>query len=194
MCSSKGSRFLLCLNEPAICACMLSHFSHGQLFMAFSVRGTLQARTLERVAMSSSRGSSQPRDQTPVSYEQADSLPLAPPGKSIILFSSPFYSVYIFQKGNIETKLISIMTNSTEFNGNNGQPFPSAGDLPNPGIKPWSPALQADSLPLSHQFSSVQFSHSVTSNSLRPREPQHARSPYLSPTPGVHPNPCPSSQ
>ena len=26
-------------------------------------------------------------------------------------------------------------------------PFPSPGDLPNPGIKPRSPALQADSLP-----------------------------------------------
>ena len=28
-----------------------------------------------------------------------------------------------------------------------GLPFPSPGDLPNPGIKPRSPALQADSLP-----------------------------------------------
>ena len=28
-----------------------------------------------------------------------------------------------------------------------GLPFPSPGDLPNPGIKPWTPALQADSLP-----------------------------------------------
>ena len=28
-----------------------------------------------------------------------------------------------------------------------GLPFPSPGDLPNPGIKPESPALQADSLP-----------------------------------------------
>ena len=28
-----------------------------------------------------------------------------------------------------------------------GFPFPSPGDLPNPGIKPGSPALQADSLP-----------------------------------------------
>ena len=27
-----------------------------------------------------------------------------------------------------------------------GLPFPSPGDLPNPGIEPWSPALQADSL------------------------------------------------
>ena len=28
-----------------------------------------------------------------------------------------------------------------------GQPFPSPGDLPHPGIKPRSPAVQADSLP-----------------------------------------------
>ena len=28
-----------------------------------------------------------------------------------------------------------------------GLPFPSPGDLPNPGIKPGSPASQADSLP-----------------------------------------------
>ena len=41
---------------------------------------------------------------------------------------------------------------------------------------------------------SAQFSHSVASISLWPHEPQHARSPCPSPTPGVHPNPCPSSQ
>ena len=29
----------------------------------------------------------------------------------------------------------------------NGLPFPSPGDLPDPGIEPGSPALQADSLP-----------------------------------------------
>ena len=34
-----------------------------------------------------------------------------------------------------------------------GLPFPSLGDLPDPGIEPTSPALQADSLPLSHQGS-----------------------------------------
>ena len=28
-----------------------------------------------------------------------------------------------------------------------GLPFPSPGDLPNTGIEPWSPTLQADSLP-----------------------------------------------
>ena len=32
-----------------------------------------------------------------------------------------------------------------------GQPFPSPGDLPNPGIEPRSPALWADSLPAEPQ-------------------------------------------
>ena len=41
---------------------------------------------------------------------------------------------------------------------------------------------------------SVQFSRSVVSNSLWPHELQHTRPPCLSPTPGVHPNPCPLSQ
>ena len=45
-----------------------------------------------------------------------------------------------------------------------------------------------------HQFSSVQFSHAVVSDSLQPHEPQHARPPSASPTPRVHPNPCPLSQ
>ena len=42
--------------------------------------------------------------------------------------------------------------------------------------------------------SSVQFSHSVVSDSLRPHESQHAWPPCPSPTPGVHPDSCPSSQ
>ena len=44
------------------------------------------------------------------------------------------------------------------------------------------------------QFGSVQFSRSVVSYSLQPYELQHARPPCPSPTPGVHPNPCPSSR
>ena len=43
-------------------------------------------------------------------------------------------------------------------------------------------------------FSSVQFSRSVMSGSLRPHESQHARPPCSSQTPGVHSNPCPSSR
>ena len=41
---------------------------------------------------------------------------------------------------------------------------------------------------------SVQFSHLVMSDSLRPHEPQHVRPPCPSPTPGVHANPCPLSR
>ena len=38
-------------------------------------------------------------------------------------------------------------------------PYPSPGDLPDPGIKPGSPALQADSYPLSHQGSPYVLIH-----------------------------------
>jgi len=47
---------------------------------------------------------------------------------------------------------------------------------------------------LSVQFSSVQFSRSVVSDSLRPHESQHARSPCPSPTPRVHSDSHPLSQ
>ena len=45
-----------------------------------------------------------------------------------------------------------------------------------------------------HGTSSVQSSHSVVSDSLRPHELQHARPPCPSPTPGVHSNSCPLSR
>ena len=47
-----------------------------------SVHGVLQARILQWVAMPSSQGSSQPRDQTQSPTLQADSLPSEPPGKA----------------------------------------------------------------------------------------------------------------
>ena len=43
-------------------------------------------------------------------------------------------------------------------------------------------------------ISSVQFSRSVVSDSLRPHESQHSRPPGPSPTPRVHPDSRPSSQ
>ena len=43
------------------------------------------------------------------------------------------------------------------------------------------------------EFSSVQFSRSVVSDSLRPHESQHARPPCPSTSPGVHSDSCPSS-
>ena len=44
------------------------------------------------------------------------------------------------------------------------------------------------------KWSSVQFSHSVVSDSSRPHESQHTRPPCPSPTPGVYSNSCPLSQ
>ena len=55
----------------------------------------------------------------------------------------------------------------------------------------WSMKFRENLLP---QFSSVQFSRSVVSDSLRPHELQHARPPCPSPTPGVHSDSNPSSQ
>ena len=57
-------------------ACVLSHFSRVRLFATvmdhsppgFPVYGILQARTVEQIAMSSSRGSPKPRDRTHISY------------------------------------------------------------------------------------------------------------------------------
>ena len=52
-----------------------------------------------------------------------------------------------------------------------GLPFPSPGDLPNPGIKPRSPALQADALPSLGTLVKINFQFFVvklleTQNSL----------------------------
>ena len=52
-----------------------------------------------------------------------------------------------------------------------------------------SPAPQFETI-----SQSVQFSRSVVSDSLWPRESQHARPPCPSPTPIVYPNSCPLSQ
>ena len=71
-------------------------------------------------------------------------------------------------------------------------PFPTPGHLLQPGVKPASPTLAGGFFIT--QFSSVQFSCSVVSDSLRPHESQHARPPCPSPTPGVYSNSCPLSQ
>ena len=61
-----------------------------------------------------------------------------------------------------------------------------------PGLNLYLLHWKGNSLPLSHpvQFSSV----SQSCPTLRPHVLQHARPPYPSPTPGVHPDPCPSSR
>ena len=52
--------------------------------------------------------------------------------------------------------------------------------------------IQKTKIMASGPISSVQFSHSVVSDSLRPHESQHARPPCLSPTPGVYSDSRPS--
>ena len=58
---------------------------------------------------------------------------------------------------------------------------------------PWCPRESKWIIRL-EKWGSVQFSHSVISDSLRPHGLQHARPPCLSPTPGIYPNSCPLSQ
>ena len=54
--------------------------------------------------------------------------------------------------------------------------------------------IQETRIMASSTISSVQFSHSVVSDSLRHHEPQHVRPPCPSTTPGAYSNSCPLSR
>ena len=56
-----------------------------------------------------------------------------------------------------------------------------------------SPSVQSKQI-LPKDKSQVPFSRSVMSDALWPHEPQHARPPCPSPTPGVYPDSCPLSR
>ena len=60
-----------------------------------------------------------------------------------------------------------------------------------PGFQQYTIYMGWINKPSTSDTGSVQFSCSSMSNSLQPHEPQHARPPCPSPTPGVHPNPNP---
>ena len=52
-----------------------------------------------------------------------------------------------------------------------GLPFPSPGDLPDPGIEPWSPAFQADALTSEPPGKPLTLKgHTPNPHALRPRE------------------------
>ena len=88
-----------------VCVCVCVHAKSLQSFRLFvtpssSVHGILHTRMLERVAIFSSRGTSQPEDWTQISYcllhFQKSSLPLMPPGKPMDTWDPPkFYRVRI---------------------------------------------------------------------------------------------------
>ena len=89
-----------------------------------------------------------------------------------------------------------------DFPGRNtgvGCHFLLQGIFPTQGLNPCLLCCRQICYHLSHQgspllFVSVQFSHSVVSDSLQPHGLQHARLPCLLPTPGAYSNSCPSSQ
>ena len=67
-------------------------------------------------------------------------------------------------------------------------------DLSLTGFLAYSSEYIHKGIHFSSRFSSVQFSHSVMSDSLWPHESQYARPPCPSPSPGVYPNSCASSR
>ena len=120
-----------------------------------SIRGVLQARIVEWVAMPSSRGSSQPRDWTQVSH-----------------IAGRFFTIWATREASQPPLFFSMKESESEVAQScltlcdpwtvahqappsmgfsrqeywSGLPFPSPGDLPDPGIEPRSPTLQADAL------------------------------------------------
>ena len=76
-------------------------------------------------------------------------------------------------------------------------PFPSPGDLPNPGIEPVSPALKADSLPSEPPGKPPSICFGLVQSLILVRtlcDPMDARFPCLSPTLRVYSNSFPLSQ
>ena len=98
-----------------------------------SVHETFQARIPEQVAIPFSRGSSQSKDGTRVSCL----------GRWIL-------NLWATSKVKVKVTSCPTLWDPMDFSRLehwSGQPFPSPGDIPNPGIEPKSPVLQANSLP-----------------------------------------------
>ena len=125
-----------------------------------SVHGIFQARVLEWIAISFSRGSSPPRNRTRVSH--------------IADRRFTVWAYWIFIVESLEHTIKEKMVDRVPILHNDNN--------------------QLMAVFLSSEFSSLQFSCSLMSDSLRPHGPQHARPPCPSPTPGIYPNSCPLSQ
>ena len=143
------------------------------------VHGILQARILEWVAVPSSRGSSQTRDQTYFSYVSCfstGSLPLAPPGEPSIC--------------NLNTEFLWLAgTQCNKFMPTGSVLIHECGENVRVALSRWKSLKD-----LNMGLSSVQFSRSVVFDSLWPHESQHARPPCSSPSPRVHSDSRPLSQ
>ena len=138
--------------------------------------GMLQQELLEWVAMPSPppRAFPKPMIEPKSPTLQAESLPSEPPGKSLNTFNLYliYFPYHLLHRGERVMLLLfshSVLSHSCDPMDYSpqaplsmgfprqeywsGLPFPSSGDIPDPGIKPASPSLQADSLPLHHQGS-----------------------------------------
>ena len=136
-----------------VCVCVSVHtLSHVWLFCdptdwsppGFSVHRIFQAKIVEWVAVSYSRASSRPRDWTCVScvgreilYHWAHSESESEVAQLCLTLCDPWTVAH--------QAPLSVGFSRQEYCS--GLPFPSPGDLPNPGIEPRSPTLQADVLP-----------------------------------------------
>ena len=121
------------------------------------MHGIFQARMLEWVAFSFSRRSSWPRDWTRVSLivgrrftvwatrEDCHQFSLVQSLSRVQFFVTPWTVA--------KQALLSMGFSRREYWSM--LPFPSPGDLPNPGIEPGSPSLQADVLPSEPQGSPI---------------------------------------
>ena len=142
-----------------------------------SVRGILQARILEPVSISYSRGSSQPRDQT---------ASLAPPALAGGFFTtSATWGYFNLKIWICPLKNMFMYYPNTIFLSKNINSDSPIFSNPNSYLK--------FSICPQNAFS-VQFSYSVMSNSLWPYGLQHTRLLCPLPTLGVCSNSCPSSQ
>ena len=124
---------------------------------------------------------------------QAGSLPLAPPGKPYMQSTSCEMLGWLNHK--LESRLPGEIQQSQIcrwYHFNNRKQRGTKEPLDEGERGEWKSWLKTQHLKNKyhgiwpHQFSSIQFSHSVMSESLLPHESQHARPPCPSPTPGVH--------
>ena len=150
--------------------------------MEYTVHRIFQARIVEWVAIPFSRGSSQPRDQTQVSHMTGRFF-TSHQGSPRILE----WVAYSFSSGSSQPRnWTGVSCIAGRFFTNWAEGSPS--DLGSGALRQYQSFIPF------HLVFYLLFSHSVTSESLHHYELQHARLPCPSPTPGVHPNPCPLSQ
>ena len=118
--------------------------------MDFTFHGILQVRILEWVAFPFSRGSSHPRDQTQVSRIAGKSLYKDNKDQNKQKEGSKLEKAQVYWKG---------------------EPIPSPVDLPDPGIEPGSPALQADALPTELSGKPFHSPGDIPNPEIKPRSP-----------------------